>query len=170
MFGVGVIVIILAVVVSIFLHELGHYLAAKRAGMKVTEFFIGFGPRIWSFRRGETEYGVKAIWAGAYVKIIGMNNLEEVRAADEAHTYRRQLVPQTGGHRVRRARDEPRCWPSCCSSGWRCRGGYPPTRPWPRVGTVPRRSAAQAAASRPATSSSASGASRSDSFDAFRQA
>ena len=72
----------------IFLHELGHYLAAKRAGMKVTEFFIGFGPRIWSFRRGETEYGVKAIPAGAYVRIIGMNNLEEVDPADEPRTYR----------------------------------------------------------------------------------
>ena len=67
----------------IFLHELGHYLTAKSAGMKVTEFFIGFGPRIWSFPRGETEYGVKAIPAGAYVKIIGMHNLEEVDPADE---------------------------------------------------------------------------------------
>ena len=48
-------------VVMIFLHELGHFLTAKRAGMKVTEFFLGFGPRLWSFRRGETEYGIKAI-------------------------------------------------------------------------------------------------------------
>ena len=56
--------------------------------MKVTEFFIGFGPRIWSFRRGETEYGVKVIPAGAYVKIIGMSNLEEVAPEDEARTYR----------------------------------------------------------------------------------
>jgi membrane-associated protease RseP (regulator of RpoE activity) len=56
--------------------------------MKVTEFFIGFGPRIWSFRKGETEYGVKAIPAGAYVKIIGMSNLDEVDPADEDRTYR----------------------------------------------------------------------------------
>ena len=55
----------------IFLHELGHYLAAKRAGMKVTEFFLGFGPRIWSFQRGETEYGIKLIPAGAYVRSSG---------------------------------------------------------------------------------------------------
>ena len=44
----------------IMLHELGHFVAAKRSGMKVTEFFLGFGPRLWSFQRGETEYGVKA--------------------------------------------------------------------------------------------------------------
>jgi hypothetical protein len=71
MVGVGlwagwpVLVMILGIVVTIFLHELGHYLTAKWAGMKVTEFFIGFGPKIWSFQRGETEYGLKAIPAGA---------------------------------------------------------------------------------------------------------
>ncbi len=81
-------VIVMGLVVFIFMHELGHYLVAKRAGMKVTEFFIGFGPRIWSFRRGETEYGIKLIWLGAYVKIIGMSNLEEVAPEDEARTYR----------------------------------------------------------------------------------
>jgi membrane-associated protease RseP (regulator of RpoE activity) len=80
--------LVAAIVVMIFLHELGHYLMAKWAGMKVTEFFLGFGPRIWSFRRGETVYGVKAIPAGAYVKIIGMHNLEEVDPADEDRTYR----------------------------------------------------------------------------------
>ena len=51
---------ILGLVVMIFLHELGHYIMAKRAGMKVTEFFLCFGPQLWSFQRGETEYGVKA--------------------------------------------------------------------------------------------------------------
>jgi membrane-associated protease RseP (regulator of RpoE activity) len=71
----------------IFLHELGHYLTAKSAGMKVTEFFIGFGPRIWSFRRGETEYGLKVVPAGAYVKIIGMHNLDEFDPADADRTY-----------------------------------------------------------------------------------
>jgi membrane-associated protease RseP (regulator of RpoE activity) len=87
-FGVAVIFIALALVVMIFLHELGHYLTAKWAGMKVTEFFLGFGPKIWSFRKGETEYGLKAIPAGAYVKVIGMNNLEEVDPEDEERTYR----------------------------------------------------------------------------------
>jgi membrane-associated protease RseP (regulator of RpoE activity) len=84
----------LAIIVMIFLHELGHYLTAKWSDMKVTEFFIGFGPRIGSFRRGETEYGVKAIPAGAYVKVIGMNNLEEVDPADEPRTYREKSYPR----------------------------------------------------------------------------
>jgi RIP metalloprotease RseP len=88
--GISVLAIIGAIAISIFLHELGHFIVAKRAGMKVTEFFIGFGPRIWSFRRGETEYGVKVLPAGAYVRIIGMHNLEQVDPADEARTYRAQ--------------------------------------------------------------------------------
>ena len=58
--------------------------------MKVTEYFLGFGPRLWSIRRGETEYGIKAIPAGGYVKIIGMTNAEEVDPADEPRTYRQQ--------------------------------------------------------------------------------
>jgi membrane-associated protease RseP (regulator of RpoE activity) len=87
--GLPVLVMILALLVCIFLHELGHYLTAKSAGMKVTEFFIGFGPRIWSFRRGEVEYGIKAIPAGAYVRIIGMSNLEtDIAPEDEERTYR----------------------------------------------------------------------------------
>ncbi|MDY7101899.1 MAG: M50 family metallopeptidase [Actinomycetota bacterium] len=88
--SVSLLFIVLAIIVMIFLHELGHYLTAKSAGMKVTEFFIGFGPRIWSFHRGETEYGVKAIPAGAYVRIIGMHNLDEVDPADEARAYRQK--------------------------------------------------------------------------------
>lgn len=87
-------VVILALVLMITLHELGHYLTAKRAGMKVTEFFLGFGPKIWSTRRGETEYGIKAIPAGAYVKIIGMHNLEEVPPEDEVRTYRQKSFGQ----------------------------------------------------------------------------
>ncbi len=65
--------------------------------MKVTEFFLGFGPRIWSFKRGEVEYGLKAIPAGAYVKIIGMTNLEEVPPEDEARTYRQKTFGQRVG-------------------------------------------------------------------------
>jgi membrane-associated protease RseP (regulator of RpoE activity) len=86
--GLSTVIVIVALIAMIFMHELGHYLTARWAGMKVTEFFIGFGPRIWSFTRGETEYGVKAIPAGAYVRIIGMSNLEEVDPADEDRTYR----------------------------------------------------------------------------------
>lgn len=86
--GLPIVIVILAIVLMIFLHELGHFLAARWSGMKATEFFIGFGPRIWSFHRGETEFGLKAIPLGAYVKILGMNNLEEVDPVDEPRTYR----------------------------------------------------------------------------------
>ena len=89
--------IVAGLVLMIFLHELGHYIMAKRAGMKVTEFFIGFGPRLWSFQKGETEYGFKAIPAGAYVKIIGMSMAEEVDPEDEARTYRAQPFWQRFG-------------------------------------------------------------------------
>ena len=92
--GWSLVVVVLAIIVMITLHELGHYLTAKWAGMKVTEFFLGFGPRIWSFRRGETEYGVKAIPAGAYVKIVGMHNLEDVDPIDEERTYRQKSYPR----------------------------------------------------------------------------
>jgi len=74
----------------LFMHELGHYLTARATGMKVTEFFLGFGPKIWSFTKGETEYGVKAIPAGAYVRIMGMTNLDAIDPAEEHRTYRAQ--------------------------------------------------------------------------------
>ena len=83
-----------ALIIMIFMHELGHYLTANWAGMKVTEFFIAFGPRLWSFRKGETEYGLKLIPAGAYVRIIGMSNLEEVAPEDEERTYRQKSYPR----------------------------------------------------------------------------
>ena len=63
-------------------------ITAKRSGMKVTEFFVGFGPRLWSVQKGETEYGLKAIPLGGYCKIIGMTNLEEVAPEDEPRAYR----------------------------------------------------------------------------------
>ena len=87
-------VVIAAIVVMIGLHELGHFVMAKRAGMKVTEFFLFFGPKVWSIKRGETEYGIKCIPAGAYVKIIGMTNVEEVDPADEGRTYRQKTFGQ----------------------------------------------------------------------------
>jgi RIP metalloprotease RseP len=90
----NVLLVIVAIAIIIFLHELGHYMAARHAGMKVTEFFLGIGPRIWSFRRGEVEYGVKAIPAAAYVRIIGMSNLDEVPPEDEARTYRQKPYRQ----------------------------------------------------------------------------
>jgi len=84
----GTIAVFGAIILMIMLHELGHFVMAKRAGMKVTEYFLGFGPRLWSIRRGETEYGVKAIPAGGYVRIIGMSSADVVDPADEERTYR----------------------------------------------------------------------------------
>jgi len=81
--------IVVGIILMVMLHEAGHFIAARRSGMKASEFFVGFGPRLWSFRRGETEYGVKAIPAGGYVRILGMSNLEEVDPADEPRTFRR---------------------------------------------------------------------------------
>ena len=87
----GVILIVVgALIAMVMLHELGHLLTAKWGHMKVTEYFLGFGPRLWSVRHGETEYGVKAIPLGGYVKILGMTNAEEVDPADEPRTYRQQ--------------------------------------------------------------------------------
>lgn len=86
--GVPLLVALLLILAMLFLHELGHYLTARWAGMKVSEFFLGFGPRLWSFRRREMVCGLKAIPLGAYVRIAGMNNLEEVSPADEHLTYR----------------------------------------------------------------------------------
>lgn len=91
--GVGVTVLLVgALLLCIVAHEAGHFLTAKAAGMKVTEFFVGFGPRLWAVRRGETSYGVKGLPLGGYCKIIGMTNLEEVDPLDEARTYRQQPV------------------------------------------------------------------------------
>jgi membrane-associated protease RseP (regulator of RpoE activity) len=84
------VLVVVALIVMIMLHELGHFVMAKLAGMKVTEYFLGFGPRLWSVRKGETEYGVKAIPAGGYVRIVGMSSLEEVAPEDEPRTYRQK--------------------------------------------------------------------------------
>ena len=94
LFGWNLLLIVVALIVSIFLHEMGHFLVARASGMLVTEFFIGMGPRIWSFRRGEVEYGVKAFPIGAYVRIVGMNNLEHIDPAYEDRTYRAKSYPK----------------------------------------------------------------------------
>ncbi len=76
----------------IVLHEAGHFFAAKATGMRVERFFLFFGPTIWSFKRGETEYGIKAIPLGGYVKISGMNPEEEIPPEEEPRAYYRQPV------------------------------------------------------------------------------
>jgi len=68
----GVLIFVVAILASIGLHECGHMIPAKKFGGKVTQYFIGFGPTVWSKQVGETEYGVKAIPLGGYVKIVGM--------------------------------------------------------------------------------------------------
>ena len=85
---------VVGVLVSVFLHETGHFVTARLTGMKATQFFLGFGQRLWSFRRGETEYGVRLLPLGAFVKIIGMNNLDDVPAGDEPRTYRQATFPR----------------------------------------------------------------------------
>jgi regulator of sigma E protease len=76
----------------IILHEAGHFVAAKATGMRVEGFFLFFGPTLWSFKRGETEYGIKAIPLGGYVKINGMNPEEEMPPGEEHRAYHRQKV------------------------------------------------------------------------------
>jgi membrane-associated protease RseP (regulator of RpoE activity) len=87
-------VFVVGLLVSVFLHEVGHFVTARRTGMKATQFFMGFGPRVFSFRRGETEYGLRALPLGAFVRIIGMNNLDEVDEADEPRAYRSKSHPR----------------------------------------------------------------------------
>ncbi len=87
-FLLGVVIFIVAILISVILHEAGHFLTAKKFGMKVTQFFIGFGQTIWSTRRGETEYGIKALPFGAFVRITGMTTLDEVDPRDEPRSMR----------------------------------------------------------------------------------
>jgi membrane-associated protease RseP (regulator of RpoE activity) len=80
----GIIIFALGILVSIALHEAGHMWSARAFGMKVTRFFIGFGPTLFAFRRRGVEYGVKAIPAGAFVKIVGMTPQDDdVEPGDE---------------------------------------------------------------------------------------
>ena len=94
LFSIWWLVFVVGILIAIFLHELGHFTTARWTGMKATQFFIGFGPRLWSFRRGETEYGVRAIPAGAFVRIIGMNSMDDDEPGDEDRTYRSKSYPK----------------------------------------------------------------------------
>ena len=69
---VGIVLFFLLILASIALHEIGHLVPAKKFGVKVTEYMVGFGPTIWSRRKGETSYGVKGIPVGGYIRMIGM--------------------------------------------------------------------------------------------------
>lgn len=84
----GAFIVVGGMIAMVMVHEAGHFFAAKAVDMKVTEFFFGFGPKLWSTTRGETEYGVKAFPVGGYVRIVGMNPYEEVAPEDMGRTYR----------------------------------------------------------------------------------
>ncbi|OZE30729.1 zinc metalloprotease [Rhodococcus sp. 05-2254-5] len=101
-FALGVVLFAVGIGVSIALHEAGHMWTAKALGMKVRRYYIGFGPKIFSFRRGETEYGLKAIPAGGFCDIAGMTAIDELapdeveRAMYRQKTWKR-IVVMVGG-------------------------------------------------------------------------
>lgn len=92
--NVWTLVFVAGLLASVFLHEVGHFVTARRTGMKATQFFMGFGPRLWSRHKGEVEYGFRAIPLGAFVRIIGMNGLDEVEPEDEVRAYRNKSFPR----------------------------------------------------------------------------
>ena len=83
----GIAAFIVALLFSVMVHEFGHYLTARRYGMRVSEFFLGFGKRLWSFTKGETEFGIKAIPAGGYCKIEGMAPGDQMPAGEEDRAF-----------------------------------------------------------------------------------
>ncbi|WP_041940991.1 MULTISPECIES: M50 family metallopeptidase [Frankia] len=98
----GIVAFAAALLVSVVLHEGGHFVTARHYGLKASKFFVGFGPTIWSRQRGETEYGIKAIPAGGFVKIEGMTPLEEIDPEDEPRAFhnaraRARLVVMSAG-------------------------------------------------------------------------
>lgn len=98
MFAIGIVLFALAILVSVALHECGHMWVARATGMKVRRYFVGFGPTLWSTRRGETEYGVKAVPLGGFCDIAGMTTVEPLepdetdRAMYKQATWKRIAV------------------------------------------------------------------------------
>jgi membrane-associated protease RseP (regulator of RpoE activity) len=98
MFVLGIVLFALAILISVALHECGHMWMARATGMKVRRYFVGFGPTLWSTRRGETEYGVKGVPLGGFCDIAGMTPVEELapdeleRAMYKQKTWKRVAV------------------------------------------------------------------------------
>ncbi|MGO9226121.1 MAG: M50 family metallopeptidase [Mycobacterium sp.] len=98
MFAIGIVLFALAILISVALHECGHMWVARATGMKVRRYFVGFGPTLWSTRRGETEYGLKAVPLGGFCDIAGMTTVEDLapdetdRAMYKQATWRRVAV------------------------------------------------------------------------------
>lgn len=87
-------VVIAALLIMIMVHEFGHFITAKRAGLEVTDFFVGFGPVLWSVTWGETRYGVRALPLGGYVKVPGMSWSDDIAPERESRTYRAASYPR----------------------------------------------------------------------------
>ncbi len=102
MFVTGIVLFALAILISVALHECGHMWVGRATGMKVRRYFVGFGPTLWSTRRGETEYGLKAVPAGGFCDIAGMTAVEELepdereRAMYKQKTWKRSAVLLAG--------------------------------------------------------------------------
>lgn len=92
--GFRYVVVVGGLLLMIFLHELGHFVTARLTGMKATQFFLFMGPRIFSFHRGETEYGLRLLPLGAFVRIVGMNNLDPCAPEDEPRAYKNKSYPR----------------------------------------------------------------------------
>jgi membrane-associated protease RseP (regulator of RpoE activity) len=86
--------VIFLVIVMVMAHEFGHFITAKRSGMQVTDFFVGFGPVLWSTTRGETRYGIRAVLLGGYVKVPGMTWYDKIETKNEQRTYRSASYPR----------------------------------------------------------------------------
>ena len=91
---VGVLVVLVGVLVSIALHEVGHMVPARRFGVRVSHYFVGFGPTVWSRTRGETEYGIKAIPLGGYVRLVGMYPTAEAMGNPQPRTVFGRIAAQ----------------------------------------------------------------------------
>ena len=85
----GILSFVAALLISVMIHEFGHYLTARKFGMRVSEFFLGFGTRLWSRQRGETEFGIKAIPAGGYCRIEGMTPDDQMPEGEEGRAFYR---------------------------------------------------------------------------------
>jgi membrane-associated protease RseP (regulator of RpoE activity) len=90
----GILAFVVALLLSVMVHEFGHYITARKYGMWVSEFFVGFGKRIWSVQRGETEFGVKGIPAGGYCKIEGMSPSDEMPEGQEDRAFYKASSPK----------------------------------------------------------------------------
>ncbi|HTM85770.1 MAG TPA: M50 family metallopeptidase, partial [Mycobacterium sp.] len=92
MFVLGIVLFAVAILVSVALHECGHMWVAQATGMKVRRYFVGFGPTLWSIKRGQTEYGLKAIPAGGFCDIAGMTAVEELAPDEQDRAMYKQAV------------------------------------------------------------------------------